>query len=126
MDTMMENWVGIEDDPAIQDSDIEEVLKELEVGKEEDIDDDANSTRKDPMVVDDSDSDDNDSSLGFKSHLEIEEAFRTTLSFAKKKMYPKKVQDLIEKSTKEITKRRCELIVRQKQREHQTIYHDLL
>jgi hypothetical protein len=65
---------------------------------------DANSTRKDPMVVDDSDSDDNDSSLGFKSHLEIEEAFRKTLSFAKKESYPKKVQDLIEKSTKEITK----------------------
>jgi hypothetical protein len=32
------------------------VLKELEVGNEEDmIDDDANSTRVDPMVVDDSD-----------------------------------------------------------------------
>ncbi len=31
------------------------MLKELEVGNEEDIDDDANSTRVDPMVVDDSD-----------------------------------------------------------------------
>jgi hypothetical protein len=89
MDTMMENWVSIEDDPDIQESEIEEVLKKLEVGKEEDIDDDANSTRKDPMVVDDSDNDDNDSSLGFQSHLEIEEAFRKTLSFAKKKSYPK-------------------------------------
>ena len=97
--------VGIEDDPDIQESEIEEVLKELVIGKEEDTDDDANSTRtrNDEMVRDDSDSDDNDSSLGFKSHFEIEAAFRKSLSFAKKKGYPKKVQDLIEKSTKEIT-----------------------
>jgi hypothetical protein len=103
----MEKWVGIEDDPAIQEAEIEEVLKELEVGKEKGIDDDANGGREDPMVVDDSDSDDDnndDDSLGFKSHLEIELAFRKALSFAKKKRYPKKLQDLIDKSTKEITK----------------------
>jgi hypothetical protein len=89
LDTMMENWVGIEDDPAIQESEIEEVLKELEVGKEEDIDDDANSTRKDPMVVDDSDSDDNYSSLGFQSHLEIEEAFSEDPFIRQKEKLPK-------------------------------------
>ena len=94
--------VGIEDDPDIQESEIEEVLKELEILKEEDTD--ANSRRNDEMVGDDSDSDDNNSSLGFKSHFEIEAAFQKSLSFAKKKGYPKKVQDLIEKSTKEIMK----------------------
>jgi hypothetical protein len=121
MDTMIENWVGIEDDPDIQESEIEEVLKKLEVGKEEDIDDDANSTRKD-----DSDSDDNDSSLGFKSHLEIEEAFRKTLSFAKKKSYPKKVKDLIEKSTQEITKAMRAHRQTKDESKGSTIYHDLL
>jgi hypothetical protein len=85
MDTMMEKWVGMEDDPDIQESEIEEVLKELEVGKEEDIDDDANSTRKDPVVVDGSDRDDNGSSLGFKSDLEIEEAFRNTPFHSRKR-----------------------------------------
>jgi hypothetical protein len=40
-DTMTENWIGIEDDPGIQELEIEEVLNKLEVGKEEDTDDDA-------------------------------------------------------------------------------------
>ena len=45
------------------------------------------------MGVDDSDGDDNDDnycSLGFKTHFEIETAFRKGRVYAKKKEYPDK------------------------------------
>lgn len=55
--------------------------------KEEDIDDDANDTRNDPMVVDSSHSDDADS-------FEIEAAFRKAGVYAKKKATQRKYYNL--------------------------------
>jgi ABC-type Zn2+ transport system substrate-binding protein/surface adhesin len=102
---MIENWVSIEEDPHIRESEFEEVLKELEVGKVEDIDDDTSGTRNDSdSDDDDDDDDDDDSSLEYNSHLDIEVALGKTVSFVKKKRYPKKVRDQIEKNTKEIIK----------------------
>jgi hypothetical protein len=65
----------------------------LEGETEEATENDALGRRKDPMGVDDSDGDDNDDnycSLGFKTHFEIETAFRKVRVYAKKKGYPDK------------------------------------
>jgi hypothetical protein len=108
IETMVGNWVSIEEDPNIQEFEFEEVLKkleeELEGEKEEDTEDDE-ADADDPMVVDDtSDSDDgdgdDDSSLGFKTHHEVDEACRNAKKYARQKGYPKKLQELFDQATK--------------------------
>jgi predicted AlkP superfamily phosphohydrolase/phosphomutase len=98
MDIMVENWVALEEDPEIQESEYADVLetleKELEGGKDEDAEDKNNDT----IVLDDNDSvdDDDDTTIGFKNHFEAEEALKKIKVFAKKSGYPTKVLDHID------------------------------
>jgi hypothetical protein len=96
MDTMLENWVAIEEDPEIQESEYEDALETLEK-EDEEPKVDAQDKNNDPMVLDDNDSDDDDdSTIGFKNHFEAEEALQKAKVFAKKSGYPKKVRDNID------------------------------
>jgi hypothetical protein len=70
---------------------LEKLEKELEGEKEEDTENDAENRNNDPMVVYDNDSDDDDSSLGFKTHFEAEAPLEKAKVFSKQSAYPKYV-----------------------------------